>query len=162
MFCCQIRLSVSVNDNAALSLASLRNVLIVVFEFEVFYSVLLKFCFLQIVAEKRSGGRDYGLVSNYLPAGFEEIGFDFRKQRFTYSKELKKFCKLDYPTKETFGTYAKSTGHGSEAKALSATEKWGKNMYVSYLELGVFFLRFEVLAWFRGSPEVAFSVFCTF
>jgi len=85
---------------------------------------------LQIVAEKRSGGRDYGLVSNSLPAGFEEIGFDFRKQRFTYSKELNKFCKLDYPTKETFGVYTKSTGHGSEAKALAATEKWGKNMYV--------------------------------
>ncbi|KAG0625464.1 hypothetical protein M758_2G057800 [Ceratodon purpureus] len=82
-----------------------------------------------LVAEKRSGGRDYGLGSNHLPADFEEIGFDFRKQRFTYSKELNKFCKLDYPTKETFGIYAKSTGYGSEAKALAATEKWGKNMF---------------------------------
>jgi len=93
---------------------------------------------LQIVAEKRSGGRDYGLASNYLPADFEEIGFDFRKQRFTYSKELNKFCKLDYPTKETFGIYSKSTGHGSEAKALAATEKWGKNMYVFFLTCDVF------------------------
>ena len=92
----------------------------------------MKFCFVQLVAEKRSGGRDYGLVSNHLPADFEEIGFDFRKQRFTYSKELNKFCKLDYPTKETFGIYAKSTGYGSEAKALAATEKWGKNMYVTF------------------------------
>jgi cation-transporting ATPase 13A1 len=78
----------------------------------------------QIVAERRSGGRDYGLLSNYLLADSKEIGFDFRKQSFTYSKELNKFCKLDYPTKETFGTYAESAGHGSEAKALAATEKW--------------------------------------
>lgn len=86
----------------------------------------------QVVAEKRSGGRDYGLLSNYLPADYEEIGFDFRKQRFTYSKEFNKFRKLDYPTKEMFGTYARSTGHGSEAKTLSATEKWGKNMYAFF------------------------------
>jgi cation-transporting ATPase 13A1 len=78
----------------------------------------------QIVAKRRSRGQDYGLLSNYLPADSEEIGFDFRKQRFTYSKELNKFCKLDYPTKETFGTYAESAGHGSETKALAATKKW--------------------------------------
>ena len=86
----------------------------------------------QIAGEKRSGGRDNGLLSNYLSGDSEEIGFDFRKQRFTYSKELNKFCKLDYPTKETFGTYLKSTGHGSESRALAATEKWGKNMYVFF------------------------------
>ncbi|KAG0569601.1 hypothetical protein KC19_6G101700 [Ceratodon purpureus] len=79
--------------------------------------------------ETRSGGRDNGLLSNYLSAESEEIGFDFRKQRFTYSRGLNKFCKLDYPTKETFGTYLKCTGHGSEAKAVAGTEKWGKNMF---------------------------------
>lgn len=84
---------------------------------------------LQVAGEKRSGGRNYGVASN-LPADSEEIGFDFRKQHFIYSKELKKFCKLDYPTKDTFRTYMKNTGYGSEAKALAATEKWGKNMYV--------------------------------
>jgi hypothetical protein len=114
--------------------------------------ILVQFRFVQIVAERRSGGRDYGLLSNYLPADSEEIGFDFRKQRFTYSKELNKFCKLDYPTKETFGTYAKSTGHGSEAKALAATEKWGKNMYVFFfLSLMTFFCALQSV-WF-GSGE---------
>ncbi|XP_024368121.1 probable manganese-transporting ATPase PDR2 isoform X1 [Physcomitrium patens] len=81
-----------------------------------------------VAGEKRSGGRNYGVASN-LPADSEEIGFDFRKQHFIYSKELKKFCKLDYPTKDTFRTYMKNTGYGSEAKALAATEKWGKNMF---------------------------------
>ncbi|KAF7840196.1 putative manganese-transporting ATPase PDR2 [Senna tora] len=59
----------------------------------------------------------------------EEIYFDFRKQRFVYSKENGTFCKLSYPTKETFGYYLKNTGHGSEAKVLAATEKWGRNVF---------------------------------
>ncbi|GLU21395.1 hypothetical protein SLE2022_375370 [Rubroshorea leprosula] len=59
----------------------------------------------------------------------EEIYFDFRKQRFTYSKEKDTFFKLPYPTKETFGYYLKSTGHGSEAQVLSASEKWGRNVF---------------------------------
>ncbi|KAK7350766.1 hypothetical protein VNO77_09701 [Canavalia gladiata] len=59
----------------------------------------------------------------------EEIYFDFRKQCFVYSKEKGTFCKLTYPTKETFGYYLKSTGHGSEAKVLAATEKWGRNVF---------------------------------
>ncbi|XP_059631979.1 probable manganese-transporting ATPase PDR2 [Cornus florida] len=59
----------------------------------------------------------------------EEIYFDFRKQRFNFSKEKETFCKLPYPTKETFGYYLKSTGHGSEAKVVTATEKWGRNMF---------------------------------
>ncbi|XP_027354268.1 probable manganese-transporting ATPase PDR2 [Abrus precatorius] len=59
----------------------------------------------------------------------EEIYFDFRKQCFVYSKEKGTFCKLPYPTKETFGYYLKSSGHGSEAKVLAATEKWGRNVF---------------------------------
>ncbi|KAK7316886.1 hypothetical protein RJT34_00666 [Clitoria ternatea] len=59
----------------------------------------------------------------------EEIYFDFRKQCFVYSKEKGTFCKLVYPTKETFGYYLKSSGHGSEAKVLAATEKWGRNVF---------------------------------
>ncbi|KAI9114351.1 hypothetical protein K1719_014579 [Acacia pycnantha] len=59
----------------------------------------------------------------------EEIYFDFRKQHFVYSKENGTFCKLSYPTKETFGYYLKSTGHGTEAKVLAATEKWGRNIF---------------------------------
>ena len=58
----------------------------------------------------------------------EEIYFDFRKQRFVYSNENGTFCKLTYPTKETFGHYLKCTGHGTEAKVLAATEKWGRNV----------------------------------
>lgn len=59
----------------------------------------------------------------------EEIYFDFRKQRFIYSKEKETFSKLPYPTKETFGNYLKSTGHGSDAKVVAATEKWGRNVF---------------------------------
>lgn len=59
----------------------------------------------------------------------EENYFDFRKQCFVYSKETGTFCKLSYPTKETFGYYIKCSGHGSEAKVLAATEKWGRNVF---------------------------------
>ncbi|RZC07798.1 putative manganese-transporting ATPase PDR2 isoform B [Glycine soja] len=59
----------------------------------------------------------------------EENYFDFRKQCFVYSKEKGTFCKLSYPTKETFGYYLKCSGHGSEAKVLAATEKWGRNVF---------------------------------
>ncbi|XP_020213650.1 probable manganese-transporting ATPase PDR2 [Cajanus cajan] len=59
----------------------------------------------------------------------EENYFDFRKQCFVYSKEKGTFCKLSYPTKETFGYYLKCSGHGSEAKVVAATEKWGRNVF---------------------------------
>ncbi|KAM7463802.1 hypothetical protein LguiA_031923 [Lonicera macranthoides] len=59
----------------------------------------------------------------------EEIYFDFRKQCFIYSKEKETFCKLPYPSKETFGYYLKSTGYGTEAKVVAATEKWGRNVF---------------------------------
>ncbi|XP_010245696.1 PREDICTED: probable manganese-transporting ATPase PDR2 [Nelumbo nucifera] len=59
----------------------------------------------------------------------EEIYFDFRKQRFIFSNEEKTFCKLPYPTKETFGYYLRNTGHGSEAKVVAATKKWGRNAF---------------------------------
>ncbi|CAL5420624.1 unnamed protein product [Camellia sinensis] len=60
---------------------------------------------------------------------YSKIYFDFRKQCFIYSKESETFCKLPYPSKETFGYYLKSTGHGSEAKVNVATEKWGRNVF---------------------------------
>ncbi|XP_019184205.1 PREDICTED: probable manganese-transporting ATPase PDR2 [Ipomoea nil] len=59
----------------------------------------------------------------------DEIYFDFRKQRFIYSKEKGTFCKLPYPCKETFGYYLKNTGHGTEPKVVAATEKWGRNVF---------------------------------
>ncbi|KAG5560833.1 hypothetical protein RHGRI_004001 [Rhododendron griersonianum] len=60
----------------------------------------------------------------------EEVYFDFRKQCFIYSKVRETFCKLPYPSKEAFGYYLKSSGHGSEAKVIAATEKWGRNAWV--------------------------------
>lgn len=68
------------------------------------------------------------VAGSSAPADVEEIYFDFRKQCFIYSKENETFCKLPYPTKETFGYYLKCTGHGSEAKVVSATGKWGRNV----------------------------------
>ncbi|KAM6579075.1 hypothetical protein CsatB_030912 [Cannabis sativa] len=59
----------------------------------------------------------------------EEIYFDFRKQRFIYSKENQNFSKLPYPTKESFGYYLKNTGHGTESKIVVATDKWGRNVF---------------------------------
>ncbi|XP_022859670.1 probable manganese-transporting ATPase PDR2 [Olea europaea var. sylvestris] len=59
----------------------------------------------------------------------EEIYFDFRKQRFIYSKEKNTFCKLPYPSKEKIGYYIKNTGYGTDAKVIAATEKWGRNVF---------------------------------
>ncbi|KAF5751762.1 putative cation-transporting ATPase [Tripterygium wilfordii] len=59
----------------------------------------------------------------------KEIFFDFRKQHFIYSKERETFCKRPYPTKENIGYYLKSSGHGSEAKVVSAFERWGRNVF---------------------------------
>ncbi|MCO5599334.1 hypothetical protein L7F22_053435 [Adiantum nelumboides] len=59
----------------------------------------------------------------------EEVSFEFRKQRFVFSPELQRFQKLPYPSKDSFGTYCKSTGYGSEAKASAAANKWGRNMF---------------------------------
>ena len=68
------------------------------------------------------------LAASSTPGDVEEYYFDFRKQCFIYSKENGTFRKLPYPTKETFGYYLKSTGHGSEAKVAAAAEKWGRNV----------------------------------
>jgi hypothetical protein len=73
-----------------------------------------------------------------LAVDLEEIYFDFRKQCFVYSKEKGTFCKLSYPTKETFGYYVKSSGHGSEAKVFAATEKWGRNVWVPFSSIIIF------------------------
>ncbi|OVA12160.1 Cation-transporting P-type ATPase [Macleaya cordata] len=70
------------------------------------------------------------LTGSSLPmVDMEEIYFDFRKQRFILSKEKETFCKLPYPSKETFSYYLKNTGHGTEAKIVAATEKWGRNVF---------------------------------
>lgn len=63
----------------------------------------------------------------------EDIFFDFRKQRFIYSKDTHTFSKLPYPTKQHFGFYLKTTGHGTDAKVAIATDKWGRNVWVILL-----------------------------
>lgn len=59
----------------------------------------------------------------------DEVSFEFRKQKFVFSKELKRFEKLSYPSKDSFGDYAKNTGYGSETKTQAAASKWGRNMF---------------------------------
>ncbi|CAL5420609.1 unnamed protein product [Camellia sinensis] len=82
-----------------------------------------------LVGYLESGADVFGVLAGSSSSVEEEIYFDFRKQCFIYSKERETFCKLPYPSKETFGYYLKSTGHGSEAKVNVATEKWGRNVF---------------------------------
>ncbi|KAF2535826.1 hypothetical protein F2Q68_00018910 [Brassica cretica] len=90
----------------------------------------------KVTPAKFSGSKDVvplhfrsQLTGSASSEDMEEIFFDFRKQRFMYSKDLGAFSKLPYPTKETFGHYLKCTGHGTEAKVATATEKWGRNVF---------------------------------
>ncbi|KAM3378424.1 putative manganese-transporting ATPase PDR2 [Capsicum galapagoense] len=69
------------------------------------------------------------LAGSSSSEGLEEIYFEFRKQQYIYSKEKGTFSKLPYPSKETFGYYLKNIGHGTEAKVVAATEKWGRNVF---------------------------------
>ncbi|GAB2291509.1 Probable manganese-transporting ATPase pdr2 [Dionaea muscipula] len=48
----------------------------------------------------------------------EEIYFDFRKQKFVYSKEKDTFCKLPFPTKETLDSISKILGMALKLKLL--------------------------------------------
>jgi cation-transporting ATPase 13A1 len=88
-----------------------------------------------LAGEKRPENQDNGevLTTKIVPTALttssgEEIWFEFRRQRFIFSEQLNKFCKLDYPSKEAFLVYSKSTGYGSEAKSQAALEKWGRNV----------------------------------
>ncbi len=53
----------------------------------------------------------------------EELGFEFRKQRFVYSATAHQFEKLAFPVKETFEFYAKASGHGTEAKMVAVYDE---------------------------------------
>ncbi|PKA61130.1 putative cation-transporting ATPase [Apostasia shenzhenica] len=68
-------------------------------------------------------------VSTSSSSNTVEIYFEFRKQCFIFSDENKTFGKLPYPTKESFGYYLKCTGHGTDAKVIAATDKWGRNVF---------------------------------
>ncbi|XP_028786632.1 probable manganese-transporting ATPase PDR2 [Neltuma alba] len=83
----------------------------------------------KITPAQFSGSKEVVPLNFRKTVDSEEIYFDFRKQRFVYSEENGTFCKLSYPTKETFGYYLRSTGHGTEAKVLAAAEKWGRNVF---------------------------------
>ncbi|XP_009590998.1 putative manganese-transporting ATPase PDR2 isoform X1 [Nicotiana tabacum] len=85
----------------------------------------------------------------------EEIYFDFRKQRYIYSKEKGTFSKLSYPSKETFGYYLKNTGHGTEAKIVAATEKWGRNVFEYPQPTFQKLMKEQVM-----EPFFVFQVFC--
>ncbi|XP_062083748.1 probable manganese-transporting ATPase PDR2 [Humulus lupulus] len=82
----------------------------------------------KVTPAKFSGPKEV-VALNFREQLGEEIYFDFRKQRFIYSKENQNFSKLPYPTKETFGYYLKNTGHGTESKIVVATDKWGRNVF---------------------------------
>ncbi|KAI4326187.1 hypothetical protein MLD38_031525 [Melastoma candidum] len=89
----------------------------------------------KVTPAKYSGSKEVvPLHFRKLPASspsseIEEIFFDFRKQRFIFSEEKGTFYKLPYPTKDNFGYYVKNTGHGSDAKVVASTEKWGRNVF---------------------------------
>ncbi|CAK9139581.1 unnamed protein product [Ilex paraguariensis] len=83
-----------------------------------------------MIARNSVKGEYYSkLAGSSSPVDIEEIYFDFKKQQFIYLKEKETFYKLSYPTKETFGYYLKSTGHGTDAKISNAIEKWGRNVF---------------------------------
>ncbi|XAR73112.1 Calcium-transporting ATPase [Bertholletia excelsa] len=134
--------------DAAIVLGGLVAVHILVFLFTV-WSVDFK-CFIQcakvsnirhadvckVTPAKFSGSKEVVplqfrkvVASASSPVDFEEIYFDFRKQHYIYSEEKETFCKLPYPSKETFGYYLRCSGHGSEGKVLAASEKWGRNVF---------------------------------
>ncbi|XP_022882180.1 probable manganese-transporting ATPase PDR2 isoform X2 [Olea europaea var. sylvestris] len=85
----------------------------------------------------------------------EEIYFDFRKQRFIYSKEKNTFCKLPYPSKEKIGYYLKNTGYGTDTKVFAATEKWGRNVFEYPQPTFSKLLKEQIM-----EPFFVFQVFC--
>lgn len=62
---------------------------------------------------------------------------------------------LRYPTKETFETYSKMTGHGTEQKALAAHDKFGLNKFDVPLPPFGDLLKDQLMA-----PFFVFQVFC--
>ncbi|XP_059275679.1 probable manganese-transporting ATPase PDR2 isoform X1 [Lycium ferocissimum] len=95
------------------------------------------------------------LAGSSSSEGLEEIYFEFRKQQYIYSKEKGTFSKLPYPSKETFGYYLKNTGHGTEAKVVAATEKWGRNVFEYPQPTFQKLMKEQVM-----EPFFVFQVFC--
>ncbi|XP_042388358.1 probable manganese-transporting ATPase PDR2 [Zingiber officinale] len=118
----------------------------------------------KIIPSKFSGSKEIVLLHTRKPVvgssassteNANEIYFVFRKQCFNFSAEKNTFCKLPYPTKESFGYYLKSTGHGSETKVASATDKWGRNVFDYPQPTFQKLLKEQVM-----EPFFVFQVFC--
>ncbi|TMW98285.1 hypothetical protein EJD97_004256, partial [Solanum chilense] len=95
------------------------------------------------------------LAGSSSSEGVDEIYFEFRKQQYIYSKEKGTFSKLPYPSKETFGYYLKNTGHGTEAKVITASEKWGRNVFEYPQPTFQKLMKEQVM-----EPFFVFQVFC--
>ncbi|GIL88698.1 hypothetical protein Vretimale_17282 [Volvox reticuliferus] len=85
----------------------------------------------------------------------EELSFEFRRQRFVYNPTLHAFAKLRFPDKETFETYGKASGHGTEAKQLAAFDRYGTNRVDMPLPAFSALMKEHLVA-----PFFVFQVFC--
>ncbi|GLC43701.1 hypothetical protein PLESTB_000409700 [Pleodorina starrii] len=85
----------------------------------------------------------------------EELSFDFRRQRFVYNPTAHAFEKLRFPDKETFETYSKASGHGTEAKQLAAFDRYGLNRVDVPLPAFSTLMKEHLVA-----PFFVFQVFC--
>ncbi|XP_042036135.1 probable manganese-transporting ATPase PDR2 isoform X1 [Salvia splendens] len=95
------------------------------------------------------------LAASSTSPSAEEIYFDFRKQHFIYSDEKHTFSKLLYPSKEAIGYYLKNTGYGTEAKIVTGTEKWGRNVFEYPQPTFQKLMKEQVM-----EPFFVFQVFC--
>ncbi|GAX79126.1 hypothetical protein CEUSTIGMA_g6566.t1 [Chlamydomonas eustigma] len=86
-----------------------------------------------------------------------EVGFEFRKQRYVFNTQMQHVEKLRYPVRETFESYAKMTGHGTEQKALAAHDKYGLNKFEVPVPPFAELLKEHLMA-----PFFVFQVFCVF
>ncbi|GFR45826.1 hypothetical protein Agub_g7190, partial [Astrephomene gubernaculifera] len=85
----------------------------------------------------------------------EELSFEFRRQRFVYNAERHCFEKLRFPDKETFETYSRASGHGTETKQLAAFDRYGLNRVDVPLPAFSALMKEHLVA-----PFFVFQVFC--
>ncbi|KAK9845150.1 hypothetical protein WJX84_012056 [Apatococcus fuscideae] len=102
-----------------------------------------------------SGAKEIVLLQRRQLDEEAELSFLYRKQRYCWNSEAKQFERLKYPVEETFGTYRKSTGLGTESRVLSALERWGPNAFEVPLPSFGILLQEQLLA-----PFFVFQAFC--
>ncbi|KAK4430821.1 putative manganese-transporting ATPase PDR2 [Sesamum alatum] len=100
------------------------------------------------------------LVCNATPAGEKRrrrVHFKTQERKILARcwQEKNTFCKLPYPSKETIGYYLKSTGYGTEAKIVAATEKWGRNVFEYPQPTFQRLMKEQIM-----EPFLVFQVFC--